>query len=483
VKDQLRNAAILGSGSITSVVVGLITAKAYAVLLGPSGVGTYGLLQALVAFVVPVAGAGVGAALVRDLAFAVGKGDRVAERRARIAGTRLVVGLGAAAASILVLAREPIAEQLLASQVEPSAIVAVAVAVVATLLTGLWVSILNGYRQVSALALAAAGSSLAAGLVSVLAVAAGGAALIPLALVLGATAASCVTLVFLLTRTDWSGTGSVPGLRAEGVRLLGTGIPIAVGSVITGTVQLIIPIVVLHGLGADAVGYFRAAASISIGYMGFLVVAMTQDYYPRLSANADNPTAIASTARQQQRLIVAAGIPIVMIALAGVSIAIPILYSASFEPASDILQMQLIGDLLKLPSWTVAFILIVQNRRRAYVGTELTAALLLLCGVVVGVQVVGLAGVGFAYLVTYLVYYPLTFLVARRSVPLRLERSVQGPILFALIASLAVAALPLLGFPELRMAAASLAAAVSVTLGGRMLLHDVRAAGRQGVAQ
>jgi PST family polysaccharide transporter len=438
VRSHLRQTAILGSGSLITIVVGVVTAKVYAILLGPSGVGTLGLLQALIAFVTPIAGAGVASVLVQELAYSLARGERADADAARRAAWRLVAALGGVAAVGLILAREPIARLVLGPAADPAAIVAVALAVVAVLTTSLGVSILNGYRRVANLARAAAASSLASGAVSVLVIVIGGSTLIPLAILLGTTAAAGVTLLFVLRTTPSPGRTPAANVTGAARRLLGLGIPIAIGTVISGTVQLAVPVVVLYLLGADAVGHYRAATAISVGYLGFLVVAMAQDYYPRLSAAADDPPGLARIAYQQQRLIVAVAIPIIMVTLATVPLIIPVLYSASFAPAAGILQTQLIGDLLKLPSWTFAFILIV-----------------------------------LAYLVTYLIYYPLTFVVVRRSAPLVIDKAVQGPILLAFLLSLLVVALPLIGQESVRLPAAILAALASVGIAARLLGREL----------
>src|SRR5947209_8499677 len=65
-KSILKATAILSSGSLVSILVGLVSAKFSALLLGPSGVGYMGLLQSTLSLVVLVAGmGGISAGLVR----------------------------------------------------------------------------------------------------------------------------------------------------------------------------------------------------------------------------------------------------------------------------------------------------------------------------------------------------------------------------------------------------------------------------------
>ena len=66
--------------------------------------------------------------------------------------------------------------------------------------------------------------------------------------------------------------------------LIQSGAPFALSQVVGAGVQLLVPVIVLYLLDAAAVGYYRAAFTVSVGYLAFLLNALAQDYYPRVAA-------------------------------------------------------------------------------------------------------------------------------------------------------------------------------------------------------
>ena len=87
---------------------------------------------------------------------------------------------------------------------------------------------------------------------------------------------------------------------------------------------------------------------------------MAQDYFPRVSAVRDRDIDLGRMINEQQRLLMLLAMPIILFALALAPIIVPILYSPKFSPASSILEWQLAGDVLRLSSWTMAFVVLAQ---------------------------------------------------------------------------------------------------------------------------
>ena len=131
-KSILRATAVLGSSSVVSLLVGLASAKAWAVLLGPSGLGLMGLLQSLVGLAALVAGMGIGTGLVRAGANALAQEDQARVAALRQAAWFLLGALGGLAALILTVFRVPISEWLLGGREHADSVVLIAVAVLFT---------------------------------------------------------------------------------------------------------------------------------------------------------------------------------------------------------------------------------------------------------------------------------------------------------------------------------------------------------------
>src|SRR4028118_404827 len=104
-KSALKATVILGGSSMMSALIALVSAKTWAVLIGPSGVGYITALQSLLGLSVMIAGLGIGTAIVRVGAKAVSDGDERELAANWRAGFYLIILFGAIAAAVLTILR------------------------------------------------------------------------------------------------------------------------------------------------------------------------------------------------------------------------------------------------------------------------------------------------------------------------------------------------------------------------------------------
>jgi PST family polysaccharide transporter len=188
-------------------------------------------------------------------------------------------------------------------------------------------------------------------------------------------------------------------------------------SMLFGTgVQMVLPVLVLHTMGPRNVGYYRAAVSISGTYLGFIITAMAQDYFPRVSAVSDQPGELCDLINRQQRLILLLGLPIILGTLALVPLLVPLVYSFQFTPTVNILEWQLIGDIFKFSSWTMSYVILARCSSATYFLIESISGMTALGTTWLGIHFFGLAGLGMSFVITYLVYYLLVWTILRRSI-------------------------------------------------------------------
>jgi PST family polysaccharide transporter len=101
-----------------------------------------------------------------------------------------------------------------------------------------------------------------------------------------------------------------------------------------------------------------------------------------------------------------------------------LLYAASFTPAIEILRWQVLGDVLKVVSWPLGYLILAAGDGKAFFLTE-TASWLVLTGLITGLApMMGLPITGIAYLAMYAFYLPLVYWLAHRRIGLQWSRSV-----------------------------------------------------------
>jgi PST family polysaccharide transporter len=436
----MRAAVMLGGSSIVAILMTLATAKGLAILVGPRGVGEFALLQSAVDLAVLFAGIGISVSVVRLLADAIGRGEPARVTAIRSASALVVWTTGAVAALALIIFRDDIAGAIFGRRELAGAVVVAAAAVPFALGAAIDIATLSAFREVGAIA------SLRTAAVIVMAVATiGGVLAIAEPGVAAGILASSLGLwigasFFLRKRTPPGAWPGWPPVRAAIRDLVRLGIPFAGSSIVGTGVQLALPILAALVLGTEAAGFYRAATQISAGYLTFIAAAMLQDYYPRLSGEQAHPDVLVALIDQQLKLVMILTLPLILVGIALSRQIVPLLYSPAFEPAVGILAWQLVGTLLRLPSWTLSFAILARGRGQVYFAVELVGGVVLVVVSLIGMDRLGLSGLGVAVLVTYAIYYPLVWIAVRRDLPLRVTRA-QRALIATTVMALAIEAL------------------------------------------
>jgi PST family polysaccharide transporter len=128
------------------------------------------------------------------------------------------------------------------------------------------------------------------------------------------------------------------------------------------------------------------------------------------------------------------------------------MYSSDFTGAADILRWQVVGDLLKLISWPIGFILIAQGRSFAFIVAEFAGNAAFLLALWLGLPRLGLEAAGVAYLAMFAFYLLVVIGLARGRTVLHLTRGSTAWIVGGLL-SLGILALLVRLSPVLAMIA------------------------------
>ena len=441
-RQILRSSSIIGGASVLNILIGLVRTKVAAVLLGPAGVGLIGLLQSLMTTASTVSSLGFGMVGTRQIAETSGKGDEagvVVARRALFWGT---MGLAVIGAGTFWLLRGVLAEKVLR---DPSASVQIgwlATGVALSVAAGSQTALLNGLRRIGDLARLSIASSL---MTTLLAVGAllwlKGAGL--LLFVLAAPISSFLLGHWFVSRlgrlqapaTPFSALGQQWRSMAKlGAAFMVSGLVVTVG-------HLLVRTLVQRDLGAEALGQFQAAWAISMTYIGFVLGAMGTDYYPRLTAVIHNQEAARRLVNEQTEVALLLAGPVFLAMLGLAPWVIDLLYSSAFDDAVTILRWQVVGDLLKVVSWPLGFIILAAGDGRTFMFAETVAIGVFVAFTWVGLPLLGVQATGVGFLVMYTAYLPLVYWLAWRRIGFYWPRRVVALILVLLVASGAVFAL------------------------------------------
>lgn len=458
----LRATAILSSSSLVSILVGLVSAKAYALLIGPTGLGYMGLLQGLIGLSGLIAALGIGTGLVRIGAEALGRQDVARMAALRQAAWWLIWLLGGAAALLLVLFRVPISSLMLGGPEHASVVLLVAVVLLFNMASEVQTGILNAHHRVSALAKLGMINSVLGVATGVTLVWRWGEPGIVAAVMVVPVTAWLASRVFLQREAPFkSQPAQVREVVDAGRSLLRFGGPYTLSMVAGAGVQFLIPVLVLRSLGEESVGYYRAAVTVSVTYLGFLLAAMALDYFPRVSAVSQQPEQLRVLVNQQHRLVMMLGVPMILGMLALAPYLVPLVYSTAFMPTVTVVEWQLIGDILKFSSWTMAIVILARSGSLVYLFTEVVGGATYLAASWLGMHYFGLAGLGIAHLLTYTVYLTVVWAILAKEIGFRLSAENKCWVLLSLAAAFVIHFLPSLGLEASQLPVALLIVAVA----------------------
>ena len=367
-----------------------------------------------------LAGCGVGNSGVRQLAASSGEAETLAIVRRALWLGNLVLGL--AGMAILWLLREPVALWVFGDASHVSVVGWLGVGVLLTLIAGSQTALLQGLRRIGDLARVNVIGAFFSAIVGISLVYLLGQAGV-IWFVLAAPAISVLVASYYAARLprpqsprDWQ------AIRQQWQAMLKLGIPFMAAGLLTLATQLAARSIILRELGLDASGYFQAAWAISMTYIGFVLGAMAADYYPRLTEAINDHPRVRKLVNEQTEMALLLVGPALLAMITFAPWVIHLLYAASFAPATDVLRWQMLGDILKVTSWPMGFILLAMGRGGVFIATEFIWNAAYLGAIVLGIQQWGLVVAGVGFWLAYLIYFLVMAAVAAWLVGLKSDR-------------------------------------------------------------
>ncbi len=438
-RQILRSSSIIGSASVINIVLGIARMKAAAIFLGPAGVGLIGLLTNLTGVATAVAGMGVGNVGVRQIAEAAGKNDEIAIAQARRALFWATLFLAVLGAGIFWLLRNVLADKVLHDASMSGDVGWLALAVGLAIASASQNALLNGLRRIGDLSRVSVYSGALSAVIGVAVLAIWGRAAL-LAFILIAPVASFVLGHWYVSRLPKVAAQNVPfsELSAQWRTLATLGFAFMLSGLVMMLGQLLVRSMIQKELGLQELGYFQAAWAISMTYIGFVLGAMGADYYPRLTAAMSDHASVNRMVNEQTEvaLLLAGPVFIAMMALA--PWVIHLLYSQEFQPATDVLHWQILGDILKVASWPLGFIILAAGDGKTFVFSESIGIGAFVSLTLLMIPWFGLEATGISFFGMYVVYLPLVFLLAKHRTGFSWDTTVLKQIILLFVAAAVV---------------------------------------------
>ncbi|MCD2317572.1 O-antigen translocase [Sphingomonas sp. IC-11] len=380
----------------------LLLNKILAIYVGPSGYAIIGQFQNLVGMIVTFATGATNTGVVKYTAELFD--DEASQRRLwQTAGTvTLIASLISAVA--IVLARDFLARELLHDPALASIFLWLAAGLVFISLNALLLALLNGKKEVKRYVVSnIAGSFIGLAVTGALAYWYG---------LYGTLVALSINqaLVFFVTfhqvaRTAWFRLRYLVGrIDRRHLRALGGFVAMAAASAIAAPLsQVAVRNDLAAQFGWDYAGYWDAMWRISTIYLTFVTVTLSLYYLPRLSEIRD-PAELRREILGTYRIVVPAVTVVSLTLYLLRDLVIAILFTGDFAPMEVLFSWQMAGDVVKISSWVLSFVMLGRGMTRLFIVTELLFAVSFWASAALLTRLFGFEGVAMAHLANYAVY-------------------------------------------------------------------------------
>jgi PST family polysaccharide transporter len=168
-------------------------------------------------------------------------------------------------------------------------------------------------------------------------------------------------------------------------------------------IQLRVRNYIITNISVANAGYWEAITRMSNIYLMIITTTLGLYYLPRLSEIKNNSELKTEIIKGYKFLL-----PMTVLTCLGIFIfkelIVRVLYAKAFLPMLPLFKFQLMGDILKVSSWLLAYNMLAKAMTFIYIITEIVFGLFLYFSTIFFLQRYGIVGTTYAYALTYFFY-------------------------------------------------------------------------------
>ena len=407
----IKTSVLTGISTVIKLVSAFVINKVIAIYIGPSGLAIVGQLQSFTSIITTFSNGAISSGIVKYTAE-----YQDIEEKKKIFSSSIVISLICSLIiSIFLFTFSGYLSELILKDIQYSSVFIIFGATIFLFaLNMVLISILNGQKEIKKYVLVnIAGSIFSLVFTSILIMQLNlmGALY---AMVLNQSVMFFVTLAFVIKSSWFKLEYFKQGLDKESLSKLSKYSLMAIVSALTVPVShLIIREYIGENLGWDSAGYWQGIWYISTMYLMLVTTTLGVYYLPRLSEIQDN---------KELRKEIFSGYKIIMpiVILASLIIfllkeyVILIAFSKDFMPMMELFAWQLMGDVIKIASWLLAYLMLAKAMTKVFIYTEVLFSALFVGLSLLFVDKFGLVGITYAYALNYLLYLFMMIFIFRK---------------------------------------------------------------------
>lgn len=401
----LKSTSLFGGVQVFNILISIVRSKFVAILIGPVGMGIYGLLTSTSAFLSALTSFGLGTSAVKNVSNVSSFGNETQISKVIVIIRRLTAITGFVGMILSAVLSPWLSKIVFGNKDYTLPFIWISITLLFQQLTSGNLVMLQGLRKLRYLATANVFGSIVGlfltvpiyyfwrleGIVPVI--------------ILNSLSSMVLSYYFAHKVEILSVKTTLNETIAESKDMLKMGFAISLSGIIAAAVSFIVRTYINKIGGVDQVGLYNAGFSLIGTYVGMIFTAMVTDYYPRLSAVSSDNMRCRELINQQAEVAILIISPLLAFFLVYISFIIIILYSGEFIPAQDMIYWAAIGMYFKAASWSVSIIMLAKGASKLYFWNELLANLYILIFNILGYILADLKGLGMSFLLAYIIYF------------------------------------------------------------------------------
>ncbi len=407
----IKTSVLTAISTIIKVISAFIINKVIAIYVGPSGLAIVGQLQNFMELIVTFSNGAITNGIVKYTAE-----YQTIEQKQKIFSSSIVISLICSLIiSIFLFGFSEYLSELILKDIQYSSVFVVFGATIFLFaLNTILMSILNGQKEIKKYVLVNIASSIFSLFFTSFLIMQLNLMGALYALVVNQSVIFFVTLTFVIKSNWFKLEYFKQGLDKESLLKLSKYSLMAITSALTVPIShLIIRNYISENLGWEEAGYWQGIWYISTMYLMLVTTSLSVYYLPRLSEIQDNG---------ELKKEVFNGYKIIMPIVIVVSILIFLLkeyivliaFSDKFMPMMELFAWQLIGDVIKIASWLLAYLMLVKAMTKVFIYTEVGFSALFVLLSIYFIDSFGLIGITYAFSLNYFLYLIMMIFIFRK---------------------------------------------------------------------
>jgi PST family polysaccharide transporter len=394
------------------MLAGIISVKFVAYIVGPSGVALIGQLQSFISITNSGANMGMGQGTIKYLS--ENRKDKIKHQKILSSSFFVTVFCSIIISTVILVFYNTIGNYLFKTNDFDFIIIILALSLSFYAVQQILTQALNGYQEIKKLIAAKIVTSIIGLIFTLLLVYIAGVEGALLALVITQIIGFIVLIYFSLKSSWFKKEMFFSGYDKETLkRLFKYSLMTFVSVILLNVRQIYLRDYVIENLSANAAGHWQAIWKISEIYLTVITFSLSIYYLPKLSSVNDKQTLKKEIFKGYKLLLPVVFVLSILMYLFR-DLIILILFSKEFNPVRDLFLYQLIGDVLKIASWLLSFMMIAKAMTKEFLITEVVSISLFLILSLCFFNNYGVLGLTYAYAINYAIYLIMMIVLFRK---------------------------------------------------------------------